>query len=95
MAKSVIGVIRKLNFSYEEEIDIVIAGSVNLKGENPALIRTFKQEVCYGVKTKVRFIPLEVPPVAGAVLWAIEELNKKGKNLSIRKRVLREFRNIL
>jgi len=47
------------------------------------------------VKTKVRFIPLEVPPVAGAVLWAIEELNKKGKNLSIRKRVLREFRNIL
>ena len=95
MAKSVIGVIRKLNFSYEEEIDIVIAGSVNLKGENPALIRTFKQEVCYGVKTKVRFIPLKVPPVAGAVLWAIEELNKKGKNLSIRKRVLREFRNIL
>ena len=95
MAKSVIGVFRKLNFSYEEEIDIVIAGSVNLKGENPALIRTFKQDVCYGVKTKVRFIPLEVPPVAGAVLWAIEELNKKGKNLSIRKRVLREFRNIL
>ena len=79
----------------EEEIDIVIAGSVNLKGENPAMIKTFKQEVCYGVKTEVRFIPLEVPPVAGAVLWAIEELNKKGKNLSIRKRVLREFRNIL
>jgi len=94
MAKSVIGVIRKLNFSYEEEIDIVIAGSVNLKGENPSLIRTFKQEVCYGVKTKVRFIPLEVPPVAGAVLWAIEELNK-GKDPDIRKRVLREFKNIL
>jgi hypothetical protein len=63
MAKSVIGVIRKLNFSDEEEIDIVIAGSVNLKGGNPALISTFKQEVGYGVKTKVRFIPLKVPPV--------------------------------
>jgi len=94
MAKSVIGVIKKLNFSYEEEIDIVIAGSVNLKGENPALIKTFKKEVCHGVKTKVRFIPLEVPPVAGAVLWAIEELNKN-KNPDIRKRVLREFKNIL
>jgi hypothetical protein len=63
MAKSVIGVIRKLNFSDEEEIDIVIAGSVNLKGGNPALISTFKQEVGYVVKTKVRFIPLKVPPV--------------------------------
>ena len=94
MAKSVIGVIRRLNFSYEEEIDIVIAGSVNIKGENPALIETFKQEVCHGVKIKVRFIFLQVPPVAGAILWAIEELNK-GKNPDIRKRVLREFRNIL
>lgn len=94
MAKSVIGVIRRLNFYYEEEIDIVIAGSVNLKGENPALIRMFKQEVCYGVKNKVRFIALQVPPVAGAVLWATEELNK-GKNPDIRKRVLREFKNIL
>jgi len=92
MAKSVIGIIRKLNFSDEEEIDIVIAGLVNLKGENPVLIRTFKQEVGYEVKTKVRFISLKVPPVAGAVLWAIEELNKIGKNL-IRKRVLQEFRN--
>jgi len=94
MAKSVIGVIRRLNFSYEEEIDIVIAGSVNIKGENPVLIETFKQEVCHGVKIKVRFIPLQVPPVAGAVLWAIEELNK-GKNPDIRKRVLREFKNML
>ena len=95
MAKSVIGLIRRLDFSHEEEIDIVIAGSVNLKGESPALIRTFKQKIYHGVKTKVRFIPLQVPPVAGAVLWAIEELNKKGKNLDIRKRVLREFKNML
>ncbi|PKP57508.1 N-acetylglucosamine kinase [Candidatus Atribacteria bacterium HGW-Atribacteria-1] len=94
MAKSVIGVIRRLNFSYEEEIDIILAGSVNLKGENPALVEAFKQEICHRVKTKVCFIPLQVPPVAGAVLWAIEELNK-GKDSDIRKRVLREFKNIL
>jgi hypothetical protein len=34
------------------------------------------------IESKVLFVPLEVPPVAGAVLWAIEELNKKGKNLN-------------
>jgi len=94
MAKSVIGVIRRLNFSYEEEIDIILAGSVNLKGENPALVEAFKQEICHRVKTKVCFMPLQVPPVAGAVLWAIEELNK-GKDPDIRERVLREFKNIL
>jgi N-acetylglucosamine kinase-like BadF-type ATPase len=94
MAKSAIGVIRRLNFFYEEEIDIVIAGSVNLKGENPALIKAFKQDVCHGVKNKVCFIPLQVPPVAGAVLWAIEELNKS-KNPDIRKIVLRELKNVV
>ena len=34
------------------------------------------------IESKVLFVPLEIPPVAGAVLWAIEELNKKGKNLN-------------
>jgi len=94
MAKSVIGVIKRLDFSSEKEIDIILAGSINLKGENPELINAFKKEVCFREKNKVRFIPLQVPPVAGAVLWAIEEVNKS-KNPDIRKRILQESKNML
>jgi N-acetylglucosamine kinase-like BadF-type ATPase len=93
MAKSVIGVIRRLNF-FGEEIDIVIAGSVSLKGKNSTLIKIFKQKISEEVKNKLHFIPLQVPPVAGAILWAIEEVNKS-KNPDIRKRVLQEFENML
>ncbi|MGB2783853.1 MAG: BadF/BadG/BcrA/BcrD ATPase family protein, partial [Atribacterota bacterium] len=94
MAKSVIGVIKRLDFSGDEEIDIILAGSINLKGENPELINAFKKEVCFREKRKVCFIPLQVPPVAGAVIWAIEKLNKN-RNPDIRKRVSQEFKNIL
>jgi len=94
MAKSVIGVIKRLNFSGEKEIDIILAGSINLKGENPELINAFKKEVCFREKRKMCFISLQVPPVAGAVLWAIEKLNKN-KNSNTRKRVLQEFKNML
>jgi len=94
MAKSVIGVIKRLNFSGEKEIDIILAGSINLKGENPELINAFKKEVYFREKRKMCFIPLQVPPVAGAVIWAIEKLNKN-KNPNIRKRVLQEFKNTL
>jgi len=91
MAKSAIGVIKRLDFSGDKEIDIILAGSINLKGENPELINAFKKEVCFREERKVCFIPLQVSPVAGAVLWAIEELNKS-KNPGIRKRVLKEFK---
>ncbi len=94
MAKSVIGVIKRLDFSGEKEIDIILAGSINLKGENPELINAFKKEVYFREKRKMCFIPLQVPPVAGAVIWAIEKLNKN-KNPNIRKRVLQEFKNTL
>jgi len=94
MAKSAIGVIKRLDFSGDKEIDIILAGSINLKGENPELINTFKKEVCFREERKLCFIPLQVSPVAGAVLWAIEKLNKN-KNPNIRKRVLQEFKNML
>jgi N-acetylglucosamine kinase-like BadF-type ATPase len=73
-AKAVIGAIRRLDFG-SEEIDVVMAGSLYVKGENPALVDTFKQEILSAVDQKIRFTVLNVPPVMGAVLWAIEEAN--------------------
>jgi N-acetylglucosamine kinase-like BadF-type ATPase len=76
LAKTVIGAINRLDFSTENEIDVVMAGSVYVKGENPAMITAFQEEICAKVEKKVRFTLLQVPPVTGGVLWALEEVNK-------------------
>ena len=44
LAKSVIGAINRLDFSGENEIDVVMAGSVYVKGENPTMIKAFQEE---------------------------------------------------
>jgi N-acetylglucosamine kinase-like BadF-type ATPase len=73
-ARSVIGAARKLDFSHETSIDVVMAGAVYVKGDNPTLVETFQYEVSRHVEQPVNFILLSVPPVVGAVIWAIESL---------------------
>ena len=61
-----------------------------LKGENPVMIKTFKGEVSKYITTNINYIVLKVPPVTGAIIWAIEELN--GKNvLSVRQKIIDSF----
>jgi N-acetylglucosamine kinase-like BadF-type ATPase len=73
-ARSVAGAYRYLDFGSEESIDVVMAGSVYTKGECPVLLETFKKEVAENINCKANFHLLQEPPVAGAVLWALEEL---------------------
>lgn len=73
-ARSVVGAYRHLDFSDEESIDVVMAGSVYTKGENPILLETFKEKVSADIGCKVNFHLLQEPPVSGAVIWALEEL---------------------
>ncbi len=73
LAASVNGILQELELSEEEEIPVVLAGSINLKGDNPALLDTLKD----GIRSKnkdrsIHFIPLNVPPVMGAIRWALE-----------------------
>jgi len=89
-ARSVVGVYRRLDFGVEEEIDVIMAGSVYIKGENPLIVETFKKEVSGGIGCKVNFHLLREPPVAGAVIWALEELNGKPDE-SIRRKVREEL----
>ncbi|HBE78791.1 MAG TPA: N-acetylglucosamine kinase [Firmicutes bacterium] len=86
-AKSVLGAIRYLNFESIAEIDIILAGSVYVKGENPALVEAFRQEISSNISQKVRFTVLQVPPVTGAVLWALESL-AKGMDQNFREQVI-------
>lgn len=74
LAGSVLGAASYLCFPYGEEIDIVISGSTFVKGESPIMRETFKAEVIKNIGREVHFHLLREPPVAGAIIWALEEL---------------------
>jgi N-acetylglucosamine kinase-like BadF-type ATPase len=70
IAKCIAGCERRLDF--DEELDVVLVGSVTLKANCPILIETLMSETLRLTKKSVHFIPLTTPVAVGAVLWAIE-----------------------
>ena len=71
--------IDELCFPGSEELVIVFAGSVFVKCEDPMLIEGIKTKLntdnsgyCFKYKT------LDVPPAAGAVIWALNTIGEKG-----------------
>lgn len=90
LGRSVNGAIRELDFNDEEIIEVVLAGSVNVKGNNPTLINSLKEEVIQKNPSKrFNFIVLEQPPVAGAVIWALERISYKDSYLY--KKIIEQF----
>jgi len=70
--------IEELRFPPEEELNIVIAGSVFVKGEHPFLVDAIKEKVLNDNPGRpIIFNVLNIPNAAGAVLWA---LNSIGRN---------------
>lgn len=71
-AKSINGVIKNLNFS-SNTIEVVLAGSVYVKGQNSTAIDTMKAETALWNPDKIlSYKILSEPPVMGAVIWALE-----------------------
>jgi N-acetylglucosamine kinase-like BadF-type ATPase len=78
-AKSINGAIVNLNFHEAAVIEVVLAGSVFVKGQNPAAIEALKEEVIgENPVREINFKILEEPPVMGAVLWALENSGTRG-----------------
>lgn len=70
IASMINGAIRELEF--EDTIDVVLAGSVNVKGENKTAIDIIKNNVRERNRDRViNFRILDKPPVAGAIIWAL------------------------
>ena len=83
--------IEEIQFCPEEEINIVFAGSVFVKSEHPLLLDTIKEKVnIYNPGYRFNYTLLDVPPVAGAVIWALNEYNKAGAYYD---KVRSQFRN--
>jgi hypothetical protein len=66
-------VIDELDFDMDKPLEIVLAGSLFVKGESPDAIEKLKEDVRQKHPERdAVFSILTHPPVAGAVLWALE-----------------------
>ncbi len=73
---SVNSMIRELDFSKDGALNVVLAGSVNVKGSNPSLIDSLKREVILeNPEMDINFVILTKPPVAGSIIWALSEVS--------------------
>ena len=68
--------VEELDFNQgSEDINIVFAGSVFVKGEHPLLLDTIKENLNKShPDCRFKYTLLNVPPVAGAVLFAFKKL---------------------
>ena len=76
-ANGITCMIEELKFPPDEELCIVLAGSIFVKGEHPLLVNSLKEKITQknpGYNTAYNL--LNVPNVAGAVIWAFNSLNE-------------------
>lgn len=74
LAKTVSGCAARLHM--EGEIEVVLAGSVWVKGKFETLNKTFLKSLAQTESRRYVFTKLKQPPVTGAVIWALEEFQK-------------------
>lgn len=75
-ANSITYILRELDYPADRAVTVVFAGSVFVKGESPFLLDAIKKKVALDNAGRLfEFTVLKRPPVAGAIVWA---LNKMG-----------------
>lgn len=88
LARSAGGVISNMRFV--EPVQVVMAGSVWVKGNCPEMIREFSRKIQEYTKMKCQFNLLQVPPATGAVIWAMELVKGSFPSLNIRQKIIQE-----
>jgi len=82
LARSTGGVV--VNLQFDEEVDIVLAGSVWVKGSSDIMLNNFKKCINSFTNKKCNINILNVPPATGAIVWALEVANKTFPNKKMR-----------
>jgi len=73
---SVNGVIRELAFPVEEVLKVILIGSINVKGANNTYLNVLKDVIRNENPARmIDYLILQKPAVAGAVIWALEEVH--------------------
>ncbi|MCK9471006.1 MAG: BadF/BadG/BcrA/BcrD ATPase family protein [Bacilli bacterium] len=92
-ARSAGGVINNLNFG--DTVDVVLAGSVWVKGKSKVMIDEFKNKITEFTKKECNIITLDVPPATGAVIWALELANNEYPAKDLREKIINNVQNEL
>jgi N-acetylglucosamine kinase-like BadF-type ATPase len=88
MAHTAGGVVKALTWPDDEALTVVLVGSVHLKARCPLMRQRFEEALVRLTGRAYRFVPLQAAPVAGAVLWAMEEGGSREPDEAARERVL-------
>ena len=86
LARSVSGCI--VNLDFIGTVEIVLAGSVWVKGASPIMYDAFQNKVQELTKRDIKIITLNVPPATGAIIWAMEIANHEFPNINVRQFVI-------
>ena len=92
-ARSAGGVVCNLNFG--DEVDIILAGSVWVKGASKVMIDEFTEKINQFTKKKCNIITLNVPPATGAVIWALELANKEYPKDNLKNKIIQNVKKEL
>lgn len=87
LAYSTVGCMSHLDFG-NDPVDIVMAGSVWVKAASPVMRDRYKQFVTELTGRECRFLLLQEPPAAGAVLWALELAHEAPLDPELRRKVI-------
>ena len=88
LAKTSAGCARRLQF--DKHIEVVLAGSVWVKAESPALFNSYRKHMdLFLPDNTLSFHILQEPPATGAVLWALSLCGSDCFQGEIRKKVVR------
>lgn len=79
-----------VNLDFGDEVEIVLAGSVWVKGSCPVLIEEFTRLINFYTKKKCIIKVLEVPPATGAIIWALELYYNKFPTIEVRQEIIQK-----
>jgi N-acetylglucosamine kinase-like BadF-type ATPase len=88
LAKTSAGCARSLKF--HDEIEVVLAGSVWVKADSPALFEFYKKYMSDLLPDKtLKYEILRVPPATGAILWALSLTGADPFRDSIKQKIIK------
>ena len=93
LARNVSSVI--VNKKYDEHPEIVLAGSVYVKGSCPVLVESFKKACNKYTQKECSFNVLQVPPATGAIIWAKELYDNKFPTFEERQMIIKNVSDAL
>lgn len=93
LARSAGGVV--VNLHFPNDVEIVLAGSVWVKGSSPIMIQHFEKVITELTKKTCHLRVLEVPPATGAIIWAHEIYYNVFPDQRIRQQMIQQVSDVL